>query len=151
MRRRRRDERGTALVEVTWLAILLLVPLVYVVLVGLRGAARGVRRQRRRPGRRPRLHARAVGRRGRAPGPARPPPSRSRDQGLDLRDGHAGADLRRRDPRDCLSPGSVVHVRMALPGRAAADARRRWAATPRASGSTPSTPVPYGTFREDRP
>ena len=29
---RRRDERGSALVEVTWLSILLLVPLVYVVL-----------------------------------------------------------------------------------------------------------------------
>ena len=29
---RRRDERGTALVEVTWLSILLLVPLVYLVL-----------------------------------------------------------------------------------------------------------------------
>lgn len=29
---RRRDERGTALVEVTWLSILLMVPLVYVVL-----------------------------------------------------------------------------------------------------------------------
>ena len=30
--RRRRGQRGTALVEVTWLSILLLVPLVYVVL-----------------------------------------------------------------------------------------------------------------------
>ncbi|NUR09441.1 MAG: hypothetical protein HOQ45_20855, partial [Nocardioidaceae bacterium] len=29
---RRRDQRGTALVEVTWLAVLLLVPLLYVVL-----------------------------------------------------------------------------------------------------------------------
>ena len=32
MRRRVRTERGTALVEVTWLSILLLVPLVYIVL-----------------------------------------------------------------------------------------------------------------------
>ena len=32
MRQRRRDERGTAVVEVTWLSILLLVPLLYVVL-----------------------------------------------------------------------------------------------------------------------
>nr|MBA2464590.1 hypothetical protein [Nocardioidaceae bacterium] len=32
MRGRHRDESGSALVEVTWLAILLLVPLVYVVL-----------------------------------------------------------------------------------------------------------------------
>ena len=53
------------------------------------------------------------------------------------------------DPRDCLSPGSVVRVRMAvqvaLPLMPAA-----------LGGDTPSVrveaeqAVPYGTFREDR-
>ena len=70
------------------------------------------------------------------------------DQGLDLSDGSMSLGCEP-DPRDCLSPGSVVHVRMTLP-----------VALPlmpdALGGNTPSVrvdaehTVPYGSFREDR-
>jgi Flp pilus assembly protein TadG len=57
---RRRSERGSALVEVTWLPILLLVPLLYVVLAvfEVQRAAFAVNAATRAAGRR--VHARAV-------------------------------------------------------------------------------------------
>ena len=48
----------------------------------------------------------------------------------------------RRYPRDCLTPGSVVTVGMALPGRPAADARRPGRRHPEHPRSTPSHTVP---------
>ena len=146
--RRRRDQRGTALVEVTWLSILLLVPLVYVVLAvfEVQRSAFAVNAATRAAGRAYTLApvggARATARARAAAAVA------LRDQGLDLRDGQLALTCDP-DPRDCLSPGSVVRVRMALP-----------VALPlmpaALGGNTPSVrveaeqSVPYGTFREDR-
>ena len=145
--RRRRDQRGTALVEVTWLSILLLVPLVYVVLAvfEVQRSAFAVNAATRAAGRAYTL-APSEGE-----GTARARAAAAvalRDQGLDLRDGQLVLTCDP-DPRDCLSPGSVVRVRMALP-----------VALPlmpaALGGNTPSVrveaeqSVPYGTFREDR-
>ena len=145
--RRRRDQRGTALVEVTWLSILLLVPLVYVVLAvfEVQRSAFAVNAATRAAGRAYTL-APSEGE-----GTARARAAAAvalRDQGLDLRDGQLVLTCDP-DPRDCLSPGSVVHVRMALP-----------VALPlmpaALGGNTPSVrveaehSVPYGTFREER-
>ena len=142
----RRDESGTALVEVTWLAILLLVPLVYLVL-----AVYDVQR-----------HAFAATAAARAAGRAfvlAPDVARGsaaaraaaevalHDQGVDAGD----VDLRLTclPAGDCLAPGSVVRV----------DVRSqvRLPLVPSAlGGGTPSIrvdarhSVPYGTFREDR-
>ena len=122
MTRRRRTERGTALIEVTWLSILLLVPLVYVVLAvfDVQRSAFAVNAATRAAGRAYSL----------APsdeqGSARARAAAAvalRDQGLDLSDGSLVAVLRA-GPADCLSPGSVVHVRMAVPGSPAPDAGR---------------------------
>ena len=82
---------------------------------GVPGAARCVRGERRDPGRRPCLHACSVSGRGRARARAAAAVALE-DQGVSL--GGAGYDLTcTPDPRDCLSPGSVIHVRMAYPAR----------------------------------
>jgi hypothetical protein len=142
----RRDESGTALVEVTWLAILLLVPLVYLVL-----AVYDVQR-----------HAFATTAAARAAGRAfvlAPDVAQGsaaaraaaevalRDQGVDAGD----VDLRLtcRPAGDCLAPGSVVRVDV--------HSQVRLPLVPSAlGGGAPSVrvdarhTVPYGTFREDR-
>ncbi len=143
----RRGERGTALVEVSWLAILLLVPLVYLVLAvfEVQRAAYGVSAAARAAGRAYTL-APSQGEAGaRARGAAEVAMA---DQGLALAD--AGIDVGcDPDPRDCLSPGSVVHVRLVY--------TVRLPLVPDAlGGNAPSIQVrsghdvPYGTFREDR-
>ena len=142
----RRNESGTALVEVTWLAILLLVPLVYIVL-----AVYDVQR-----------HAFATTAAARAAGRAfvlAPDVAQGsaaaraaaevalRDQGVDA----GGVDLRLtcRPAGDCLAPGSVVRVDVS--------SQVRLPLVPTALGDgAPSVrvdarhTVPYGTFREDR-
>ena len=144
----RRSEAGTALVEVTWLSILFLVPLLYVVLAvfEVQRAAFAVNAATRAAGRAYTL----------APSEAQAPARAHAaaqvalaDQGLGM--GAAVLDTTcRPDPRDCLSPGSVIRVRMtyqvALPLMPDA-----------LGGDTPSVrvvadqTVPYGTFRENRP
>jgi len=143
---RRQDESGTALVEVTWLAILLLVPLVYVVL-----AVYDVQR-----------HAFATTAAARAAGRAfvlAPGVEQGAAQARaaaevaladqDVDPGRVQLDLTCRPVGDCLAPGSVVVVdvrtQVVLP------------LVPTALGDdTPSIrvsaghTVPYGTFREDR-
>ncbi|HET6654128.1 MAG TPA: hypothetical protein VFH10_15930 [Nocardioides sp.] len=142
----RRDESGTALVEVTWLAILLLVPLVYLVL-----AVYDVQR-----------HAFATTAAARAAGRAfvlAPDVAQGsaaaraaaevalHDQGVDA----GGVDLRLTclPAGDCLAPGSVVRVDV--------HSQVRLPLVPSAlGGGAPSIrvdarhTVPYGTFREDR-
>ncbi len=147
MRQRRRDERGTAVVEVTWLSILLLVPLLYVVLsvFEVQRSAFAVNAATRAAGRAYTLapsQAEAAGRARAAAAVA------LEDQGLAMSRGSmelgcAGG------PGGCLSPGSVVHVRMRYPVRLPL--------MPAAlGGNTPSIrveaeqSVPYGSFREDR-
>ena len=144
--RRGRDESGTALVEVTWLAILLLVPLVYLVL-----AVYDVQRHAFAAT----AAARAAGRafvlapdveQGTAAARAAAEVALA-DQDVDA--GEVDLRLTCRPAGDCLAPGSVVRV----------DVRTqvRLPLVPTAlGGGAPSIrvdashSVPYGTFREDR-
>jgi Flp pilus assembly protein TadG len=145
---RRRSERGTALVEVTWLAILLLVPLVYVVLAvfEVQRSAFALDAATRAAGRAYTLAPSQDEAAARARVAAEVALA---DQGLDLPAGSlvVGCDP---DPTTCLSPGSVIHVRMV-----------RQVNLPLMpdvlGGGTPSVrvdaehSVPYGSFREQRP
>jgi hypothetical protein len=145
--KRERDESGTALVEFVWLAILLIVPLLYIVLAAFdtQRAAYAASAAARSAGRA------FVTAPDQATGYQRAREAvrlAYRDQRLD-----STPEVRitcRPDPRDCLTPGSVVraeiHSAVALP------------LLPTVFGSsTPSIRVeseheaPYGTFREARP
>jgi hypothetical protein len=147
MSRRRGDESGTALIEFVWLAILLIVPLLYIVLAAFdtQRAAYAASAAARSAGRA------FVTAPDQATGYARAQAAvrlAYQDQKLDT-----VPQLRiscRPDPRHCLTPGSVVkaelHSTVELP------------LVPAALGSnTPSIRVdseheaPYGTFREARP
>ncbi|MCW2849309.1 MAG: hypothetical protein JWR90_3283 [Marmoricola sp.] len=144
---RARDQSGTALVEFVWLAILLLVPLLYIVLAAFdtQRAAYAASAAARSAGRA------FVTAPDQATGYARAEAAvrlAYRDQRLDV-----APRVRitcRPDPRDCLTPGSVVRAEI----RSAVDLPL----VPAALGS--STPrirvdseheAPYGTFREARP
>ncbi len=142
-----RDEVGSALVELTWLGLLLLVPLVYLLVAvfqvqsasyAVSGAARAAAR------------AYAL-----APDEASAP-MRARsalsvalaDHGIDVDE--VGMQVTcRPEPRNCLAPGSVISVSVAR--------QVRLPLAPQALGSqAPSLRVEaahavgYGTFREDR-
>lgn len=142
-----RQERGTALVEFTWLAILLMVPLLYIVLAvfEVQRAAFGVSSAAR-------AAARAFTQ---APSEAEAWAQAEAAADLALRDQQAepGRSLTvscRPEPANCLAPGSVVTVEVSaraplplLPDflgehRPSIDVEARHA-------------VPYGTYREDRP
>lgn len=144
---RRRDEAGTALVEVTWLSLLLMVPLLYIVLAvfEVQRSAFGVSAAARAAGR-----AYAV-----APSEAAAVDRARAAVAIALDDQQLDASRSTMvvtcspDPGNCLAPGSVirvdVHYPVALP------------LVPSALGAnTPSIrveaahSVPYGTFREDR-
>jgi hypothetical protein len=139
---RRRDERGSALIEVTWLSILLLVPLVFEV----QRSAFAVNAAARAAGRAYTLAPSEAEGAGRARAAAA---VALEDQGLDLSRGSLSLRCRP-DPHDCLAPGAVVEVRMVYPVRLPLmpDAL---------GGNVPSIRVeadhlaPYGSFREDRP
>jgi len=143
-----RTERGSALIEVTWLSLLLLVPLLYVVLsvFEVQRSAFAVSAATRAAGRAYTLapsQAEAAGRAHAAAALA------LEDQGLDLSRGTMTVRCDP-DPHACLAPGSVVHVRMTYP-----------VALPlmpdALGGNTPSIrvdaehSVAYGSFREARP
>ncbi len=147
MRRRcPRGERGSALIEVTWLAILLLVPLVYVLIsvFDVQRGAFGVSAASRAAGRAYALAGTDAEGRSRARAAAR---TALADQGFD-----GGFDL---DisctplPRNCLSPGSVITVVV----RTDVDLPLAPAAL---GGGAPSFRVdsthrvPYGTYVEER-
>lgn len=143
-----RDERGTAIVEFVWLALLLLVPLLYVVLAvfetqrasyAASAAARSATRAFVTSPDQATGHARAR--------------AAARlaflDQGIES-DAFRLTITCRPDPDRCLSPGSVVSAEV----HSAADLPLM----PTALGSnTPRISVeavhrsPYGTFREPRP
>ncbi len=145
MRGRHRDESGSALVEVTWLAILLLVPLVYVVLgvFEVQRAAFGSTSAARAAGRAFVL----------APDPTQGE-TRARaaaevalvDQGLS---GGGTVQVSCRPAGGCLSPGSVVYVRVSyqVPLPFLPDALGDQAPSIRVDAEHT---VPYGSFREDR-
>lgn len=141
------DERGTALVEVTWLSLLLLVPLVYVMLAvfdvqrasyGVSGAARAA--------------ARAYSL---APDEASAEHRARQAARVTLRDQRLEADevvmtVRCSPvPDNCLAPGSLISVDMRHQVRLplVPSALGGGAPTIRVEGSHT---VAYGTFREDR-
>ena len=148
MTRRLRNQRGTALVEFVWLAILLLVPLLYVVLAvfetqraayAASAAARSATRAFVTAPDQRSAFARADAAARLAFG----------DQGIDAPDFSLTITCRP-DPQRCLTPGSVVSAEV----RSAADLPL----IPAALGdNTPRIAVaavhrsPYGKFREARP
>jgi Flp pilus assembly protein TadG len=143
-----RGERGTALIEVTWLSLLLLVPLVYVVLsvFAVQRAAFAMDAATRAASRAYVLAPSQAQGEDRARAAAA---VALQDQGLRMADGSFTTSCRP-SPRDCLTPGSVVLVRMAyqvdLP--LVPDALGRDAPSIRVEAEHA---VPYGSFREDRP
>lgn len=147
MTRPRQDERGSALVEMTWLMILLLVPLVYIVLAvfEVQRAAFATTAAARAAGRAYTVAPDEAA----APGAAQAAADLAlTDQGLPP----GSADLSvscTPDPANCLAPGEVVTVSVA--------SRVELPLMPSVFGEhTPSIAVsgvhtvPYGTFREDR-
>ena len=145
---RSRSERGTAIVEFVWLAILLLVPLLYIVLAVFETqraayAASAAARSASRAFVTSPDQATAFSRAQTAARLA------FDDQGIEAADFRLVISCRP-DPRQCLSPGSVVAAEV----RAAADLPLMPAAL---GGSTPRIAVeaihqsPYGSFREPRP
>jgi hypothetical protein len=145
--RRRWEESGTALIEFVWLAILLLVPLLYIVLAAFdtQRAAYAASAAARSAGRA------FVTAPDQATGYARAEAAvrlAYRDQRLDT-----VPRVRiscRPDPRNCLTPGSVVRAEI----RSSVDLPLMPAAL---GGNAPALRVdseheaPYGTFREARP
>lgn len=146
--RQPRGEDGTAIVEFVWLAILLLVPLLYVVLAvfatqrvsyAASAAARSATRAFVTSPDQTTAYARATTAARLAFG----------DQGIDAPDFRLVISCRP-DPRQCLTPGSVVVAEV----RSAAELPLMPSAL---GGNTPRISVqavhrsPYGTFREARP
>ncbi|MET1059254.1 MAG: hypothetical protein ABWX84_06635 [Nocardioides sp.] len=142
----RRAEQGSALIEMTWLAILLLVPLVYILIsvFDVQRGAFGVSAASRAAGRAYALADTDAEGRSQARSAAR---TALADQGFD---GAFDLDISCTPlPRRCLSPGSVITVvvrtRVDLPLSPAA-----------LGGGAPSFRVdsthrlPYGTYVEER-
>jgi hypothetical protein len=143
---RRRLETGTALVEVTWLSLLLLVPLVYL-LIGVfdvQRASYGVSAAARAAARAYSLAPDEGSAAGRARAAAQ----------VALRDQHlAGAtQLRvrcRPTPGNCLSPGSFITVQVTRQVRLPLAPSALGGGTPSFRVQASHT-VGYGTYREDR-
>ena len=144
---RARGDQGSALIEFTWVAILLMVPLLYVVLTvfEVQRAAFGVSSAARSAGRaftEAPTEAVAVDH---AVAAAR----------LALEDQHL--DVERRslavrcspDPADCLTPGSVVTATVAYPVPLPLLPNVLGGQRPSIRVEAQHT-LPYGTFREDR-
>jgi len=144
----RLNQRGTALIEVTWLSILLLVPLLYIVLAvfEVQRSAFAVSAAARSAGRAYVMAPDEASAMSRANAAAAVSLG---DQ--DLRLGRTTLSVTcEPDPANCLAPGSVISVDISYP-----------VALPlmpsALGGNTPSIRVraahrvPYGTFREDRP
>jgi hypothetical protein len=135
------------LVEVTWLTILLLIPLLYVVLAvfDVQRSAFGVTAAARAAGR---AYATAPSE---ASGRARARLAAAvalRDQGVDSDAVELQIDCEP-DPHNCLAPGAVIAVdlRYQVPLPFLPSLLGRQAPSVRVSASHR---VPYGTFREDR-
>lgn len=144
----RRSERGTALVEFTWLAILLMVPLLYIVLAvfEVQQAAFGVSTAARAAGRaftQAPSEAAALDRARAAAQLA------FTDQGLDEA-ARAMQITCRPDPGNCLAPGSVVTVtvgyQVPLPLLPSTLGEQRPSVRVEAEHA-----IPYGTHRADLP
>jgi hypothetical protein len=143
----RRGEEGTALVEATWLVLLLLVPLLYVLVAvfdvqrasyGVSGAARAA--------------ARAYSL---APDEGSAPARARAAANVALRDQRIDADrvdvvVRcRPTPGNCLAPGSVIDVEVRHQVRLPLAPAALGGDAPSFRVAASST-VAYGTYREDR-
>jgi Flp pilus assembly protein TadG len=143
----RRHETGTALVEVVWLVLLLLVPLVYVVVAvfdvqrasyAVSGAARAAAR----------AYTLAPDE-GSAPARARSAAAVAlRDQDIEIADVALLISCRP-VPDNCLSPGSSVTVEITHQVRLPLAPSALGGSAPSFRVQTSST-VAYGTYREDR-
>jgi Flp pilus assembly protein TadG len=143
-----RTERGTALVEVTWLSLLLLVPLLYVVLAvfEVQRAAYAVDAATRAAGRAYSLAPTQTAGAARARTAAAVALS---DQGLRLSRTQVAVRCVPA-PDACLSPGSVIHVRISCPVTLPLMPDALGGNTP-SIRVTSEQAVPYGSFRESRP
>jgi hypothetical protein len=143
----RRDEQGSALVEATWLALLLIVPLVYVLLAafdvqrasyGVSGAARAAAR----------AYSLAPDE-GSAPGRARAAANVAlRDQRIDADQVELVVRCRP-TPGNCLAPGGVIQVELRHQVRLPLAPEALGGNAPSIRVAASST-VAYGTYREDR-
>ena len=145
---RHRDQRGTALVEVTWLSILLLIPLLYIVLATfeVQRSAFAVNAAARSAGRAYVMapdEATALARAGAAAAVALD------DQHLEVARSFLSVSCDP-DPGNCLAPGSVVNVDIGYPVALPLMPSALGGNTPRIQVDATHR-VPYGTFREDRP
>jgi hypothetical protein len=143
-----RSDRGSALVEFSWLAILLMVPLLYIVLTvfEVQRSAFGVSTAARAAGR---AFTQAPSEADAVTWAEVAAAVALRDQDLDL--GRRSLEIScAPEPSNCLAPGSVVQVRVGypvpLPLLPAVFGGQRPSIRVEALHS-----VPYGTFREDRP
>lgn len=145
--RRRRGDNGTALVEFTWLGLILLMPVVYVLLAvfDAQRASYAVAAASRSAGRAFVLAPDQATAQQRAVEAARVALA---DQGVEL-DPAAVAVTCTPSPQRCLSPGSVVTVTVTVqqPLPLAPDVLGGSAPTVRVASTSSE---PYGTFREDR-
>lgn len=145
---RRRTQHGSALVEVVWLSLILLIPLVYVLLtlVTVQRSAYGVTEAARAAGRAYVLSPNPATGWQRAYSAAR---IAMRDQGIGLPAG----DLRiicHPTPASCLQPGSSVEIRITF--------QARLPVIPKFMGHNPASIAvsarhvePYGSYREGVP
>ena len=139
---------GSALVEVVWLSLILLIPLVYILLtlVAVQRSAYGVTEAARAAGRAYVLSANPVEGRERAYAAAR---VAMQDQGIAL----PAADLViicHPRPMSCLQPGSTVEIRITF--------NAKLPIIPRILGHNPASIAvsarhvePYGSYREGVP
>lgn len=136
---------GSALVEVTWLGLLLLIPLVYVVitLVTVQRSAFGATEATRSAGRAYILAPDVVTAEQRAYEAAALAMS---DQGVDLEPGDL-VIVCRPTPQSCLQPGSSVEVRIALQVRLPL-APGLWGESASSVAVDASHVEPYGVYRE---
>lgn len=144
---RSRDERGSALVEVTWLSLLLLVPLVYVLLsvFAVQGGSFAVSGAARAAARAYSLAPDEASAADRARAAAAVALG---DHDIDASDAEVTITCRP-EPSNCLSPGSVItavvrhQVVLPLVPSALGDQAPSFRVEAESS-------VSYGTFREDR-
>lgn len=141
------DQCGTALIEVTWLSILLMVPLLYIVLAvfEVQRAAFAVSAATRSAGRAYVLAPDEASARQRAAAAAGVALA---DQHLSITDGTLVLRCSP-DPSDCLSPGAVVEVQISYPVDLPLMPTALGAQTPSIRVEAEHR-VPYGSFREDR-
>ena len=142
---RRRTERGSALVELTWLGLLLLIPLVYVVItiVTVQRSAYGATEAARAAGRAFVLAPDLATAQARAMQAAQ---LAMQDQGLAL-DRTDVLIICHPTPQSCLQPGSTVEVALNL--HVGLPLLPSFGSSPTASVAVHASHVePYGVYRE---